>query len=430
MLAPERIVALADEQKFDSKFERDVFDILSGRGYHVRTQVCVGDPTNHRYRIDLVVEGMQGRLAVECDGDEWHGPDRYEQDMARQRDLERAGWQFVRIRGGDFYRDREQAMEPVWMELERLGISPGGIDDSAAPPPEPAKVAVMPLAADLSGTTDEPIDEVDIAEPQPIPTETKTIEVEPPTTATRVMADHVEELQNTSSQRTLFETEESDEPIQTLGEKVLADAGGARSSQLNKDTHSPTASDDDVKIATRPSPYAEYDGTRCEDPRTGTKAAIAKDLANIVNAEGPMFARRAYDIYRQSCGIDRMDRSLKRKMNSAMQLAITEGLVLKEDELDRGGLMHCIMRSRGTPPIQFRERGPRSIDEIPPSELLVVASITELTERFPRASDEHLRAILRFYDLLRLTANARQTIEKCLTLRLQSVDDFVRELLE
>jgi hypothetical protein len=42
---------------------------------------------------------VQGRLAVECDGDEWHGPDRYEQDMARQRDLERAGWQFVRFRG-------------------------------------------------------------------------------------------------------------------------------------------------------------------------------------------------------------------------------------------------------------------------------------------------------------------------------------------
>src|SRR5205807_552057 len=53
---------------------------------------------------------MQGRLAVECDGDQWHGPDRYEQDMARQRDLERAGWQFVRIRGGDFYRDRGKAM--------------------------------------------------------------------------------------------------------------------------------------------------------------------------------------------------------------------------------------------------------------------------------------------------------------------------------
>src|SRR5713226_7662267 len=65
--------------------------------------------------------------------------DRYEQDMARQRDLERAGWQFVRIRGGDFYRDRGKAMEPLWAELNRLGIRPGGIDEAAGEPPLPAQ---------------------------------------------------------------------------------------------------------------------------------------------------------------------------------------------------------------------------------------------------------------------------------------------------
>src|SRR5205814_10168743 len=83
---------------------------------------------------------MQGRLAVECDGDQWHGPDRYEQDMARQRDLERAGWQFVRIRGGDFYRGPAEAMEPLWKELHRLGIAPGGIDEVAAEPPLPVEI--------------------------------------------------------------------------------------------------------------------------------------------------------------------------------------------------------------------------------------------------------------------------------------------------
>src|SRR2546425_11290728 len=67
----------------------------------------------------------------------WHGPDRYEQDMARQRDLERSGWQFVRIRGSDFYRDSANAMEPLWAELDRLGIMPGGIDEAAAEPPSP-----------------------------------------------------------------------------------------------------------------------------------------------------------------------------------------------------------------------------------------------------------------------------------------------------
>ena len=133
-----RRIGTAAEQRFGSDFERDVFRLITQRGYHVRTQVAVGDPANHRFRIDLVVEGMQGRLAVECDGDEWHGIERYEHDMARQRDLERAGWQFSRIRGGDFYCDQARAMQPVWKELDRLGIKPGGIDEAAADPPAPA----------------------------------------------------------------------------------------------------------------------------------------------------------------------------------------------------------------------------------------------------------------------------------------------------
>ena len=140
MLDPGRKPTDPEEQRFESKFERHVYQRITARGFHVRTQVSVGDPVNHRYRIDLVVEGMQGRLAVECDGDEWHGPDRYEQDMARQRDLERAGWQFARIRGSDFYRDRDEAMEPVWAELDRLGIRPGGVDESAGEPPVPKPV--------------------------------------------------------------------------------------------------------------------------------------------------------------------------------------------------------------------------------------------------------------------------------------------------
>ena len=155
MLDPSRRVTEEQDQRFDSDFERDVFRRITDRGFHVRTQVGVGDTTNHRYRIDLVVEGMQGRLAVECDGDQWHGPERYEQDMARQRDLERAGWQFARIRGGDFYRDPDKAMEPVWVELDRLGIIPGGIDEATAEPSQPPSPEVSEGDASVSSESPE-----------------------------------------------------------------------------------------------------------------------------------------------------------------------------------------------------------------------------------------------------------------------------------
>lgn len=90
---------------------------------NVIPQVEVGSPGN-RYRIDLVVEGMKGRLAVECDGDRWHGIDRWERDRERQEDLERAGWTFFRLRASTFYRNREKALEPLWQKLEEMGIEP------------------------------------------------------------------------------------------------------------------------------------------------------------------------------------------------------------------------------------------------------------------------------------------------------------------
>jgi very-short-patch-repair endonuclease len=92
---------------FDSWFEVDVALALVMRGYVVSAQVEVA-----RKRIDLVIEGDEGvRLAVECDGEAWHGPDQYELDMFRQRQLERAGWRFVRVRESLFYADELKAVD-------------------------------------------------------------------------------------------------------------------------------------------------------------------------------------------------------------------------------------------------------------------------------------------------------------------------------
>lgn len=104
---------------FDSLFEQRVYLALRRRGYRVRPQYPAG-----RYRIDLVVEGGAARLAVECDGDAFHGEQDAEADAARQRDLERVGWKFVRVRGSRFFRDPEAALEPLWEELEHWGIKP------------------------------------------------------------------------------------------------------------------------------------------------------------------------------------------------------------------------------------------------------------------------------------------------------------------
>lgn len=104
---------------YESWFEVEVALELLRRKFRVRPQVDVAG-----YRIDLVVEGLDARLAVECDGDVWHGPEQYEHDMARQRQLERAGWKFVRVRESDFYVDRHKALAAVLKVCEELGIQP------------------------------------------------------------------------------------------------------------------------------------------------------------------------------------------------------------------------------------------------------------------------------------------------------------------
>lgn len=111
------------EELCDSPFEVDVLRMILVKGYKVTPQVKVG-----RYRIDFVVEGIRDRLAVECDGEKWHGPERFEEDMQRQESLERFGWKFWRVRGRDFYFNKKEAMESLWLKLSEIGIEPNVLE--------------------------------------------------------------------------------------------------------------------------------------------------------------------------------------------------------------------------------------------------------------------------------------------------------------
>jgi very-short-patch-repair endonuclease len=120
---------------FESWLEVDVFLQLRNRGYRVLPQHSFAG-----YRIDLVVNGTNGRLAVECNAEEWPGQDRYDSDMDRQRQLERCGWRFWRIRGGAFYRNPDAALQPLWDLLEKHGIRSRSAASPEASPTRPMKV--------------------------------------------------------------------------------------------------------------------------------------------------------------------------------------------------------------------------------------------------------------------------------------------------
>ena len=105
-----------------SGFERDLFNALIQLGYRVIPQVG-----SEGFSIDMVVEGDSGlRLAIECDGDLYHGPERWADDMRRQRILERVGWTFWRCFGSNYSLDREGVLEDLVQTLDRMDIKPVG----------------------------------------------------------------------------------------------------------------------------------------------------------------------------------------------------------------------------------------------------------------------------------------------------------------
>lgn len=106
------------KEKADSPFEIAVAERLVSKGYKISQQWKVG-----AYSIDIVVIYNNKKIAIECDGERWHsGNDKVREDMERQTILERLGWRFIRIRGSEFYSDKEKTMQRVYEELHLNGI--------------------------------------------------------------------------------------------------------------------------------------------------------------------------------------------------------------------------------------------------------------------------------------------------------------------
>jgi very-short-patch-repair endonuclease len=117
-----KVVDASSIDRCQSGFEREVCTRLLEEGYRVIPQVKVG-----AFSIDLVVEGAEDRrLAVELDGDSFHGPERWADDMARQAALERAGWVFWRVFGSQWKADPDYWWRRLVERLEQCGITPIG----------------------------------------------------------------------------------------------------------------------------------------------------------------------------------------------------------------------------------------------------------------------------------------------------------------
>jgi very-short-patch-repair endonuclease/phosphopantetheinyl transferase (holo-ACP synthase) len=375
----------------ESPFERELYDELTQRGYWVTPQVRVG-----QYRIDMVMEGHNdARLAVECDGDKYHGADKWADDMQRQRVLERAGWVFWRCFASAFIRRRKSTLDDLLKTLAERGIEPIGAE--RAPRSVHTERRVVFFA-------DEPTNQggsTPIAVPESIQASTLAIQPASSSPANEIVSPIEDRLHPSLYTGDLLGR------VQELGPSIRSH-------------------DDNLQFID----YSVYSGPPGTDPRSANKIIVSEGIVRIIEVEGPMIAKRVYDIYLRGCGIRRMGLELKSAMNKALSHAIRQGFVVVEHEVTENGLIFNVVRVKDGSPIKLRTRGPRSLEEIPPSELQVVARYLAKRYGFASGSDEHLRAILERFDLKKLTTQAETILLKILEKKFPYVDEFISKIPE
>jgi very-short-patch-repair endonuclease len=369
---------------FDSLFEQRVFNRLLDRGYSVIPQF----PTEG-YRIDLVVVGAKGRLAIECDGDQWHGPEAYQRDLARQRDLERCGWRFFRIRESAFYLDPAAVLNDLWSTLDSLEIRPGG---SAIAPDRgqgelslrtaPPRVFPAPTISDRSIEDDGDDQAVDAGNETWPEDGDKALDLEPepspPTRAASVSAD----LQEDDLQEEDLEGDESAEH------------------EIEE--------------------YEAFTG-RVADPLSASREEVVNGLRAIVAVEGPVLGSWLRSVYLKAAQRQRMGKEIARTLNDAIRLAVRRGQLVTDPSEGRKLIEDRTYRLPDQPPVRLRALGPRPIDQVPPQEL--AALLRDTADRVGWDDREALfRAAINRLGLRRLTTSVVRVLETALALARQEPD--------
>ncbi len=400
---------------FDSLFEQRVFNRVVERGYTVWPQYPALD-----YNIDLVVIGAKGKLAIECDGDFWHGPAQYEADLARQRELERCGWEFFRIRESVFYADMAAAMGKLWETLDELDIRTAewidpSLDDNVADDTIVDETLAVADEFEAPEAVDEGFDESN----QPPIQEVSPAIVDRPGESAMT----VSECEGGRHRAAEFDDTEGQQPSQLGGlasQDVSQIAGTLPGASVHMaDTESPVVDVVPVMNAVVLRPYAAFDASLPPIGET-SPSDIAANVVRIVAAEGPVLGDRLHHAYVKAFGGHRVGKEIARLLNSAISLAVRQGHVVADNPLNEPGIKPKTFRLPDQPEVVPRQLGPRTLDLVPPAEL--ADHLGELSAADRRLSEEQLfRAVLDRLGLKRLTDNARAVLSSAL--KLVTVDE-------
>jgi transcription elongation GreA/GreB family factor/very-short-patch-repair endonuclease len=442
----------------DSPFEEEVFTKLVDAGYLVRPQV----PSMGR-SIDLVVEGVSdARLAIELDGDSYHGPEVWLEDWMRQKTLERVGWKFWRCWYSSYVADPEACMQSLFQRLEAEKIYPQEESAVIHQYTEFRKVSLHkeePITLTEEIPKDELVEVGDLVVLSPEDTSSGYVSIQlveengnpdnmifdqahPMSRSLigRAIEDEVElELQGKYQRVCIVSLEKATSSIEednidelSATEPVQVSSSGRIVRSATSDM--PEIDDEDNESASISKVDANLSDTESEvvieaseasstlaatesfpDPRTATRHEIIESLVSVVRALGPMYSIHAYHEYLARVGIKKLGRAIEERLNSALEVAIVSGQLQKIPGHGITKSSEMLIKLNDQPDYLIRPNLSRSLDEIPKNELSAVSKQIKESQAY-LDGDEHIRAILSFYGMKRLTEHTRQVLKEAITM--------------
>jgi hypothetical protein len=152
-------------------------------------------------------------------------------------------------------------------------------------------------------------------------------------------------------------------------------------------------------------PYESWAERTVGDPRATPRPAIMASLLEIVAAEGPMTASRAYALYNRASGGRKLTAVARAPLSSALHWLAQERRIVLTRESDIPWQGDDVVRAPDAPTVRVRALGPRALDEVPLDEVAELVSRLRATRGLHEPSDLK-RAVLGTYGLVRLTARA------------------------
>src|SRR3954451_3282141 len=116
-------------------------------------------------------------------------------------------------------------------------------------------------------------------------------------------------------------------------------------------------------------PYDAWQPRQVGDPRNTTRPQIMQAMLEIVDAEGPMTASRAYSLYNRAAGGRKLTSVAKAPLSSAVYWLAREEKITLTREADIPWQGDDMVRLPDQPVVRVRELGPRSLDEVPLDEI-------------------------------------------------------------